>query len=47
MAIDSECYCPDGEPKDSVDQDSGVIHPGQGELQPYSGSESDADVRVE
>jgi hypothetical protein len=20
-AIDSECYCPDGEPKDSVDQD--------------------------
>ena len=24
MAIDSECYCPDGEPKDSVDQDTAI-----------------------
>ena len=24
-AIDSECYCPDGEPKDSVDQDTSYL----------------------
>jgi len=29
-AIDSDCYCPDGEPKDSVDQDTRYRRPPPG-----------------